>query len=89
MWWSMVVQFRGQSMQEASANPAQFLCSYDGAVYGDRQAKKMAKKVGRDYIFHGANAGQPRLVKTPMEPFGPEEFAEVGRALDKSLVPPH
>lgn len=88
MWWSMVVQLRGQSMQEACAHPEQFLCSYDGSVYGDRQAKKMAKKVGRDYIFRGANVGQPRLVKTPMEPFGAEELADVERALAKGLVPP-
>ena len=33
--------------------------------------------------------GQPRLVKTPMEPFGPEELAEVERALAKGLIPPH
>lgn len=76
-------------MREAIAHPEQFLCMYDGSIYGDRQAKKMAKRVGRDYIFTGANIGQPRLVKTPMEPFGPEEFAEVERALDKGLVPPH
>jgi hypothetical protein len=88
MWWSMVVQLRGQSMQEASAHPEQFLCCYDGSVYGDRQAKKMAKKVGRDYIFKGANVGQPRLVKTPMEPFGKEELAEVADALERGLVPP-
>jgi hypothetical protein len=88
MWWSMVVQMRGQSMQEACAHPEQLLCSYDGGIYGDRQAKKMAKKVGRDYIFKGANVGQPRLVKTPMEPFGAEELADVERALAKGLVPP-
>lgn len=89
MWWSMVVQLRRQSMREAILDPTQFLCSYDGSIYGDRAAKKMAKKVGRDYIYHGLNVGQPRLVKTPMEPFGPEEFAEVERALEKGLVPPH
>lgn len=89
MWWSMVVQLPGQSMPEAVAHPERFLCSYDGSIYGDRQAKKMAKRAGRDYIFKGANYGQPRLVKTPMEPFGPEELAEVERALDKGLVPPH
>lgn len=88
MWWSMVVQLRGQSMQEACAHPEQFLCSYDGSVYGDRQAKKMAKKIGRDYIFKGANVGQPRLVKTPMEPFGKEELVAVTDALDRGLVPP-
>ncbi len=89
MWWSIVVQYPGQSMPEAIVHPEQFLCSYDGGIYGDRQAKKMAKRVGRDYISKGANYGQPRAVKTPMEPFGPEEFADVERALMKGLVPPH
>jgi hypothetical protein len=88
MWWSTVVQLRGQSMKEACADPAQFLCSYDGGTYGERQAKKMAKRVASDYIFKGANIGQPRLLKTPLEPFGAEEFADVERALAKGLVPP-
>ncbi len=82
MWWSIVVKQRGQSMREATATRSQLLCSYDGSVYGDRQAKKMARGVGSDYIKAGG-PGQPRLVKTPMEPFGPEEFAEVERALAK------
>jgi len=88
-WWSIVVQDRGQSMQEATAQPDQLLCSYDGSIYGNRQAKKMAKKAGRDYIWKGANLGQPRLVKSPMQPFGAEEFDEVERALLRGLVPPH
>jgi hypothetical protein len=65
------------------------LCAYDGSIYGDRQAKKMAKGVGRDFIRTGA-LGQPRLIKSPMEPFGAEEeVAEVETALDKGMVPPH
>ncbi len=87
MWWSTVVQIRGQSMQEATGNPGQFLCAYDGALHGDRQAKKMAKKIGREYIS-GGGPGQPRLVKTPLEPFGEDEWAEVANALGKGLVPP-
>jgi hypothetical protein len=88
-WWSIVIEHRGQPAREAAAHPEQYLCSYDGSVYGDRRAKKMAKKVAREYIFKGANIGQPRLIKSPMEPFGEEEFAEVERALEKGLVPPH
>jgi hypothetical protein len=88
MWHSIVVQFRGQPMREACANPSQLLCSYDGAIYGDREAKKMAKRVGKEYIFaHGP--GQPRYVKSPMQPFGEEEWNEVEKALDRGLVPPH
>jgi hypothetical protein len=87
-WWSMVVVHRGQSAREAVANPEQWLCMYDGAIYGDRQAKKMAKKVGRDYI-RANGPGQPRLIKSPLEPLGDEEFAEVKKALDRGLVPPH
>ena len=41
MWWSIVVQLRGQSMQDATADPSQMLCSYDGSIYGDRPAKKI------------------------------------------------
>lgn len=84
----MVIQLRGQSIQEAVVHPRQFLCSYDGDVYGDREAKKMAKRVGRDYIRKGG-PGQPRLVKSPLEPFGEDEVNEVTRALAKGLVPPH
>ena len=87
-WWSCVVQFRGQPMQEATAHPEQLLCSYDGAIYGDRQAKKMARRAGREYISEGG-PGQPRLVKTPMEPYGEEEIAEVERALEKGYTIPH
>jgi hypothetical protein len=87
MWHSIVIKHGGQSMQEACANPEQFLCSYDGAIYGEREAKKMAKRVGKDYIFSGG-PGQPRHVKTPMEPFGEDEFKEVEKALDRGLVPP-
>jgi hypothetical protein len=87
-WWSCVVQLPGQAMQEATAHPEQFLCAYDGGIYGDRQAKKMARRAGREYISTGG-IGQPRLVKTPMEPFGDEEFAEVERALERGYVIPH
>jgi hypothetical protein len=75
-------------MQESCAHPEQWLCSYDGSIYGDRSAKKMAKRVGRQYIFAGG-PGQPRYVKTPMEPFGEAEWKEVEKALDRGLVPPH
>lgn len=87
MWHSIVIQHRGQSMQEACAHRDQFLCCYDGSIYGDREAKKMAKRVGKDYIFSDG-PGQPRHVKTPMEPFGEEEWKEVEKALDRGLVPP-
>jgi hypothetical protein len=88
MWHSIVIVERGQSIQEACTHPNQFLCSYDGSIYGDREAKKMAKRAGKEYIFaHGP--GQPRYVKTPMEPFGEEELREVEKALGRGLIPPH
>src|SRR4051794_37147631 len=68
VWYSMVVQYPGQSMQEACLHAEQYLGAYDSDVYGKRQAKKLAQKAGRDYIFHGANVGQPRMVKTPLDP---------------------
>jgi hypothetical protein len=60
-------------MQEAGAHPDQLLCSFDGAVYGDREAKKMARRAGRDYIS-SRGPGQPRLVKTPLEPYSEAEW---------------
>jgi hypothetical protein len=68
MWYSIVIQYPGQSMQEAVLHADQFICAYDSDVHGKRQAKKMARKDARDDIFRGANLGQPRLVKTPMPP---------------------
>jgi hypothetical protein len=68
MWYSIVIKLPGQSMQEASTRADQIICAYDGAVYGDRNAKKMAKRDGADYIRHGPNVGQPRLVKAPVDP---------------------
>ncbi len=68
MWYSTVIKLPGQSMEEACTRSEQFICVYDGDVYGDRQAKKMAKRAGVEYIRHGANIGQPRLVKTPIDP---------------------
>jgi hypothetical protein len=76
MWWSIVVQFRGEAMRDAVADPTRLLCSFDGSIHGDREAKKMAKGVGHDYI-KADGPGQPRLVKTPMEPWGADELAEV------------
>jgi hypothetical protein len=80
MWHSIVIKWRGQSMQEATGNPNQMLGSFDGSVYGDRQAKKMAKKLGREYIRSGG-PGQPRYVKSPLEPYGEEEMRQVEEAL--------
>ena len=42
--------------------------------------------MGHNFINTGA-AGQPRLVKTPMEPWGEEELAEVRSALGASVAP--
>jgi hypothetical protein len=68
MWYSMVIQYPGQSMQEAVLHADQFICAFDSDVHGKRQAKKLARQAGRDYIFRGPNVGQPRLVKTPVHP---------------------
>ena len=88
MWWSIVVQIRGESIQTAMADRDRWLCAYDGAIYSDRQAKKMAKGVGYAYNRTG-QPGQPRLIESPMEPRGAEEVAELEKAIAKGMVPPH
>jgi hypothetical protein len=85
VWYSMVVQYRGQSMQEACLHAEQFLCAYDSDLYGKREAKKLARQAGRDYIFRGANVGQPRLVKTPMDPRLATASEEAIRSRDQRL----
>jgi hypothetical protein len=72
MWWSMCIVLPGESIKEAMLNEAQFICAFDGSVHGDRQAKKMAKKVGHEYIRQG-QIGTPRLVKTLEAPYDEEE----------------
>ena len=67
MWYSIVIKYPGQSMQEAVLQADQFICAYDSDVHGKRQAKKLARKDARDYI-RGSTVGQPRLVKTPLHP---------------------
>ena len=62
-------------MSEVILDQARFLCSFDGGAHGDRQAKKMAKRVGKEYIHTGA-PGQPRLVKSPLEPWNNDGLAE-------------
>ena len=68
MWYSIVIKYPGQSMQEAVLHADQFICAYDSDVHGKRQAQKLARKDARDYIYRGPNLGQPRLVKTPSHP---------------------
>jgi hypothetical protein len=87
VWYSIFVQLPSQSMQQATAHPEQMLCAYDAGIYGDRQAKKMARRVGREYI-RSRGPGQPRLVKTPLEPYSADELAEIEQAVERGLVPP-
>jgi hypothetical protein len=74
MWWSIYVQSRGERMEDVVADRSRYLGAFDGNVHGDRQAKKLAKQVGKDYIATGA-PGQPRLVKSPLEPWNNDLFA--------------
>jgi hypothetical protein len=90
IWHGIVIQYRGQSMQEASGQLDQWLCCYDGSVYGEREAKKMAKREGRAYISTGS-PGQPRHVKAPVHPlsvFSDEELGEAWKTAALSLLPP-
>jgi hypothetical protein len=65
-WWSIVVVFRGERVEYALERRGA-MGSWDGAVIGDREAKKAAKALGREYIKTGA-PGQPRVVKSPERP---------------------
>ena len=48
-WWSVVVGQRGEPVEFALENTGA-MGSWDGSVIGDREAKKAAKALGRDYI---------------------------------------
>lgn len=74
MWWGIYVQFRGERMQDIVSERSRYLGAFDGDAHGDRQAKKLAKQIGKDYIATGS-PGQPRLVKSPLEPFNNDLFA--------------
>jgi hypothetical protein len=80
MWWSIVVVLKGESLEEAMANEGAWNCTYDGSVYGDREAKKMAKDSARDYIDMGS-PGRPRLIKSPAMPAGARKVYEIERAV--------
>jgi hypothetical protein len=67
MWWSVVVVMKGESLEDAMADDGAWNCTYDGSVYGDREAKKMAKYSARNYIDMGG-PGRPRLIKSPEMP---------------------
>ena len=64
MWWTMCVPMKGQRPEDAL-----ILGAFDGSAIGDREAKKAAKALGRDYIRSGG-PGQPRLLKSPSRPNG-------------------
>lgn len=59
MWWTMCVPMKGQRPEDGM-----MLGSFDGSAMGDREAKKAAKALGREYIRSGG-PGQPRLLKSP------------------------
>jgi hypothetical protein len=80
MWWSIVVVLKGESLQEAMADEGAWNCAYDGSVYGDREAKKMAKYSARNYIDMGS-PGRPRLIKSAEMPPGASKIAEIQRGV--------
>jgi len=80
----MVIKYPGQSMQEACLHAEQFICAYDGDVYGKREAKKLARRDAREYIRQ-SKVGQPRLVKTPVNPLLSTAPEGAIRSRDKRL----
>lgn len=61
MWWTCVVAERHQSPETGIK-----LGGFDGAVIGDKKAKKAAKRTGREYIKRGG-PGQLKLVESSLK----------------------
>jgi hypothetical protein len=74
-WWSVVVVHRGEPVEYALEHGGA-LGSWNGAVIGDREAKKAAKGLGREYIKTGA-PGQPRVVESPEAPERTTDYTDL------------
>jgi hypothetical protein len=74
-WHHIVIVYPTESLEEAVTRPHRLFCSFDGEEgwRSNRRAKKLARKFGREWI-RGEAEGQPRYVKTRVEPFSHDQL---------------